>query len=205
MEAKISISPPSENRMTWRALFLCSCSFHFTHSISFLWQLNFRPSIRSRDTKDSTAFPINCKRMLWSFLRELMWAFAKILVPVFCAYLWTGIWTGYSQNLLERSISYWRLEHVLQFQNIRFVFYFNCFPLRSGALSAEAVAELLKPNDFRIYYQMPTNTNILVPVHIPLCLAYRSTMGKVKSIFKLILGRDTQLVPLRLRSVRCTP
>ncbi|KHN78976.1 hypothetical protein Tcan_10612, partial [Toxocara canis] len=48
-----------------------------------------------------------------------------------------------------------------------------------GALSSDAVGKLLKPNDFRIYYQMPTNASVFVPVHIPLCLAYRSTMGKV--------------------------
>uniref|UniRef100_A0A914ZWI1 Uncharacterized protein n=2 Tax=Parascaris univalens TaxID=6257 RepID=A0A914ZWI1_PARUN len=60
-----------------------------------------------------------------------------------------------------------------------------------GALSTEAVAELLKPNDFRIYYQMPTNTNILVPVHIPLCLAYRSTMGKVFH-FPIVCNKDAE-------------
>ncbi|MCP9263791.1 hypothetical protein DINM_007168 [Dirofilaria immitis] len=42
-----------------------------------------------------------------------------------------------------------------------------------------AVSKLLRKNDFRLYYQVPLPGENIVPIRIPLCLAYRSAIGKV--------------------------
>ncbi|VDN04498.1 unnamed protein product [Thelazia callipaeda] len=48
-----------------------------------------------------------------------------------------------------------------------------------GAQTLTSVAKLLRQNDFRLYYQMPSLKDNIIPVHIPLCLAYMSAAGKV--------------------------
>ncbi|MCP9263793.1 hypothetical protein DINM_007170 [Dirofilaria immitis] len=48
-----------------------------------------------------------------------------------------------------------------------------------SAQTLSAVSKLLRKNDFRLYYQVPLPGENIVPIRIPLCLAYRSAIGKV--------------------------
>uniref|UniRef100_A0A915PUL1 SH2 domain-containing protein n=1 Tax=Setaria digitata TaxID=48799 RepID=A0A915PUL1_9BILA len=41
------------------------------------------------------------------------------------------------------------------------------------------VAKLLRQNDFRLYYQIPSSNENIIPIHLPLCLAYMSAAGKI--------------------------
>ncbi|VDK85933.1 unnamed protein product [Litomosoides sigmodontis] len=42
-----------------------------------------------------------------------------------------------------------------------------------------AVSKLLRQNDFRLYYQIPSSSENAIPIRIPLCLAYMSSAGKI--------------------------
>ncbi|VIO94922.1 Uncharacterized protein BM_BM17560 [Brugia malayi] len=48
-----------------------------------------------------------------------------------------------------------------------------------GAQTIHTVSKLLRQNDFRLYYQIPSSKQNAIPIHIPLCLAYMSTAGKI--------------------------
>ncbi|KAK6104839.1 hypothetical protein QQG55_17830 [Brugia pahangi] len=48
-----------------------------------------------------------------------------------------------------------------------------------GAQTIHTVSKLLRQNDFRLYYQIPSTKQNAIPIHIPLYLAYMSTAGKI--------------------------
>ncbi|VBB27988.1 unnamed protein product [Acanthocheilonema viteae] len=53
------------------------------------------------------------------------------------------------------------------------------FYVNNGAQTISAVSKLLRQNDFRLYYQIPSSNENAIPIRIPLCLAYMSAVGKI--------------------------
>ncbi|VDN29704.1 unnamed protein product [Gongylonema pulchrum] len=60
-----------------------------------------------------------------------------------------------------------------------------------GAQTVHDVSKMLRPNDFRLYYQLPSPSEATVPFEIPLYLSYMSAAKKVYH-FPVVCTKDKE-------------